>query len=177
MAKQISELSWEKRLLIVSYEKQDDQIFTKTKRKKYKTRGFSYHVGTSFFPRPCNPRGTPNPFDPAGTGDTWDPPFNAVPLSSALFISAINSINKNKHTLINQNAFEIRMYIFVFCFDRYLIKKCSTYKTCTFFNFPIHNNHGERQKERKAYLISTVRPAVRLDGFCFPKKTNGKEDF
>ena len=32
MAKQISELSWEKRLLVVSYEKQDDQIFTKTKK-------------------------------------------------------------------------------------------------------------------------------------------------
>ena len=32
MAKKISELSWEKRLLIVSYEKQDDQIFTKTKK-------------------------------------------------------------------------------------------------------------------------------------------------
>ena len=25
-----------------------------------------------------------------------------------------------------------------------------------------------------AYLISTVRPAVRLGGFCFPKKTNQK---
>jgi len=32
MAKQISELSWEKRLLVVSYKKQDDQIFTKTKK-------------------------------------------------------------------------------------------------------------------------------------------------
>ena len=32
MAKQISELSWEKRLLVVSYEKQDDLIFTKTKK-------------------------------------------------------------------------------------------------------------------------------------------------
>ena len=32
MAKQISELSWEKRLLVVSYEKRDDQIFTKTKK-------------------------------------------------------------------------------------------------------------------------------------------------
>ena len=37
-----------------------------------------------------------------------------------------------------------------------------------------YNNHGERQKERKAYLTSTVRPAVRLDGFCFPKKTKQK---
>ena len=27
MAKQISELSWEKRLLVVSYDKQDDEIF------------------------------------------------------------------------------------------------------------------------------------------------------
>ena len=32
MSKQLSELSWEKRLLVVSYEKQDDQIFTKTKK-------------------------------------------------------------------------------------------------------------------------------------------------
>tara|TARA_B110000467_G_scaffold131620_1_gene126481 strand:+ start:223 stop:654 length:432 start_codon:yes stop_codon:yes gene_type:complete len=32
MAKQISELSWEKRLLVISYEKQDDLIFTKTKK-------------------------------------------------------------------------------------------------------------------------------------------------
>ena len=32
MAKKISELSWEKRLLVVSYEKKDDQIFTKTKK-------------------------------------------------------------------------------------------------------------------------------------------------
>ena len=32
MAKKISELSWEKRLLVVSYEKQGDQIFTKTKK-------------------------------------------------------------------------------------------------------------------------------------------------
>ena len=32
MAKKISELSWEKRLLVVSYEKQDDQMFTKTKK-------------------------------------------------------------------------------------------------------------------------------------------------
>ena len=32
MAKQISELSWEKRLLIVSYEKQDDQIFIISKK-------------------------------------------------------------------------------------------------------------------------------------------------
>ena len=32
MAKKISELSWEKRLLVVSYEKQDDQIFIKTKK-------------------------------------------------------------------------------------------------------------------------------------------------
>tara|TARA_Y100000746_G_scaffold223054_1_gene224124 strand:- start:490 stop:873 length:384 start_codon:yes stop_codon:yes gene_type:complete len=32
MAKKISELSWEKRLLVVSYEKQNDQIFTKTKK-------------------------------------------------------------------------------------------------------------------------------------------------
>ena len=32
MAKQISELNWEKRLLVVSYEKQDDKVFTKTKK-------------------------------------------------------------------------------------------------------------------------------------------------
>ena len=32
MAKQISELSWKKRLLIVSYEKQYDEIFIKTKK-------------------------------------------------------------------------------------------------------------------------------------------------
>ncbi len=32
MAKQISELSWKKRLLIVSYEKKEDQIFIKTKK-------------------------------------------------------------------------------------------------------------------------------------------------
>ena len=32
MGEKISELSWEKRLLVVSYEKQDDQIFTKTKK-------------------------------------------------------------------------------------------------------------------------------------------------
>ena len=32
MAKQISELNWGKRLLIVSYEKQDDQIFIITKK-------------------------------------------------------------------------------------------------------------------------------------------------
>ena len=32
MAKQISEFSWEKRLLVISYEKQDDLIFTKTKK-------------------------------------------------------------------------------------------------------------------------------------------------
>ena len=32
MAKQISELSWEKRLLVVSYEKLNDQIFIKTKK-------------------------------------------------------------------------------------------------------------------------------------------------
>ena len=31
MAKQISELSWEKRLLVISYEKKNDQIFIKTK--------------------------------------------------------------------------------------------------------------------------------------------------
>ena len=30
VAKQISELNWEKRLLVVSYEKQSDQIFIKT---------------------------------------------------------------------------------------------------------------------------------------------------
>ena len=32
MAKQISEFSWEKRLLVISYKKQDDQIFIKTKK-------------------------------------------------------------------------------------------------------------------------------------------------
>jgi hypothetical protein len=32
MGEKISELSWEKRLLVVSYEKQDDLIFTKTKK-------------------------------------------------------------------------------------------------------------------------------------------------
>ncbi|MDC6448073.1 DUF4174 domain-containing protein [Alphaproteobacteria bacterium] len=32
MAEKISELSWEKRLLVVSYEKQDDQIFIKIKK-------------------------------------------------------------------------------------------------------------------------------------------------
>ncbi len=32
MAKQISELSWEKRLLVVSYNKQDDKIFIKSKK-------------------------------------------------------------------------------------------------------------------------------------------------
>ncbi len=32
MAKQISELSWKKRLLVVSYEKKEDQIFIKTKK-------------------------------------------------------------------------------------------------------------------------------------------------
>ena len=32
MAKQISELIWEKRLLIISYEKEDDQILIDTKR-------------------------------------------------------------------------------------------------------------------------------------------------
>ena len=32
MAKQISELSWKKRLLIISYEKKEDQIFIKTKK-------------------------------------------------------------------------------------------------------------------------------------------------
>ena len=32
MAKQISELSWEKRILVISYEKQDDQLFIKTKK-------------------------------------------------------------------------------------------------------------------------------------------------
>ena len=32
MAKQISEFNWEKRLLVVSYEKQDDQIFIITKK-------------------------------------------------------------------------------------------------------------------------------------------------
>ena len=30
MTKQISELNWEKRLLVISYEKQNDQIFIKT---------------------------------------------------------------------------------------------------------------------------------------------------
>ena len=32
MAKEILELSWKKRLLVISYEKQDDQIFSKTKK-------------------------------------------------------------------------------------------------------------------------------------------------
>ena len=32
MAKQISEFKWEKRLIIVSYEQKDDQIFIKTKK-------------------------------------------------------------------------------------------------------------------------------------------------
>ena len=32
MAKQISEFSWEKRLLVVSYNKQDDKIFIKSKK-------------------------------------------------------------------------------------------------------------------------------------------------
>ena len=32
MAKQISKLNWEKRVVVISYEKQDDQIFTKTKK-------------------------------------------------------------------------------------------------------------------------------------------------
>ena len=32
MAKQISELSWEKRLLVISYEKKNDRIFIKTKK-------------------------------------------------------------------------------------------------------------------------------------------------
>ena len=32
MAKQISELSWEKRLLVISYDKQEDQIFIKSKK-------------------------------------------------------------------------------------------------------------------------------------------------
>ena len=32
MAKQISELNWEKRLLVISYENQDDQIFITTKK-------------------------------------------------------------------------------------------------------------------------------------------------
>ena len=32
MAKQISELKWEKRLLVISYERQDDQIFIITKK-------------------------------------------------------------------------------------------------------------------------------------------------
>ncbi len=32
MAKQISELNWEKRLLLISYEKQNDQIFIITKK-------------------------------------------------------------------------------------------------------------------------------------------------
>ena len=32
MAKQISEFSWKKRLLVVSYEKKYDKIFTKTKK-------------------------------------------------------------------------------------------------------------------------------------------------
>ena len=31
MAKQISKFNWEKRLLVVSYQKEDDQIFIKTK--------------------------------------------------------------------------------------------------------------------------------------------------
>ena len=31
MAKQISELSWEKRLLVISFNKQDDEIFIKSK--------------------------------------------------------------------------------------------------------------------------------------------------
>ena len=31
MAKQISELSWEKRLLVISYNKKDDEIFIKSK--------------------------------------------------------------------------------------------------------------------------------------------------
>ena len=34
MAKQISELSWEKRLLVISYEKQDDEIFIMSKKFK-----------------------------------------------------------------------------------------------------------------------------------------------
>ena len=32
MAKQISELSWEKRLLVISYDEQEDQIFIKSKK-------------------------------------------------------------------------------------------------------------------------------------------------
>ena len=32
MAKQISELSWQKRVVVISYEKQDDLIFIKTKK-------------------------------------------------------------------------------------------------------------------------------------------------
>ena len=32
MAKQISELSWEKRLLVISYDEQGDQIFIKSKK-------------------------------------------------------------------------------------------------------------------------------------------------
>ena len=32
MAKQISELSWEKRLLVISYDEQSDQIFIKSKK-------------------------------------------------------------------------------------------------------------------------------------------------
>ena len=32
MAKQISELSWEKRLLVISYNKKDDKIFIKSKK-------------------------------------------------------------------------------------------------------------------------------------------------
>ena len=32
MAKQISELSWQNRLLIISYENKDDEIFSKTKK-------------------------------------------------------------------------------------------------------------------------------------------------
>ena len=32
MAKQITELSWEKRLLVISYDEQEDQIFIKSKK-------------------------------------------------------------------------------------------------------------------------------------------------
>ena len=32
MAKQKSKMNWEKRVVVISYEKQDDQIFTKTKK-------------------------------------------------------------------------------------------------------------------------------------------------
>ena len=38
MAKQISELSWKKRLLLISYAKQDDPILTQTKKFIYNNR-------------------------------------------------------------------------------------------------------------------------------------------